>query len=138
MKRAALVEIGERIKAARKELNIQQKEMAAVLDVSSSHLSEIEAGKSNPSTEFYLKLSQMYNVSIEYLFHGRGGMFYDENGIASEKTFDFDSDVDDISKLNWLLNNSGYVRVSVLGFVSKLVLEEGELIKESIKKTRGR
>jgi len=48
-----LFSVGERIKEIRKELRMQQKEPAASLGVSSSHLSEVESGKSSANADLF-------------------------------------------------------------------------------------
>lgn len=136
MVRSKFEEVGKRIKTARKALHLQQKDLADALGISASHLSEIESGKANGSTELHLRLSDLYNISTEYIFHGRGEMFYDDDGKLTEEPFDFKSDVDNLPDLLWLLKYSGYVRVAVMTFVSKLLLNEEEEIKRSIKKTK--
>ncbi len=136
MIRDELSNVGKRVKIARKTLKVQQKEVAEALGISPSHLSEIESGKANPSTDFHLKLSKLYNISVEYIFHGRGNMFYEENGIINETAFDFKSDVDSIEKLLWLLKNSPYFKNMMLGHASKFTLQEEEVIKSSIAKNK--
>lgn len=135
MKHQAIIEVGKRVKEARKTLKLQQQEMANQLGISSGHLSEIESGKANPNTDFHIKMAELYNISVEYIIRGNGDMFYDD-GKTTEKTFDFKSDVDSMAKLNWLLENSGLFRVSVMNFASKLIIEEEKLLKESIKKNK--
>ncbi len=136
MKREELVNVGKRIKEARKALNVQQKVMAHALDVSPSHLSEIESGRSNPTTDFHLRLSELYNISVEFLFHGRGEIFYDEEGRVSDDPFDFNNDVDNLPDLIWLLKNSGFIRVSVFTHVTKLIIDEETVIKKSLNKSK--
>ncbi len=136
MNREKLSKIGQRVKTARKALRVPQKEMADKLGVSPSHLSEIESGKANPSTEFHLKLSDLYNISVEYIYHGRGNIFYEDDGKITDEPFDFKSDVDSTEKLNWLVKNSAYFKHLVLGYASKLIIQEESTIKESIKKNK--
>lgn len=138
MKDRMFSDAGKRIKTARKSLKIQQKEMADALGVSPSHLSEIETGKARGSADLLLKISEMYNVSTEYIFHGRGEMFYTACGKVREKPFDFNSDVDNMEDLLWLLENSTYVRLSVMTFVSRLLLVEEAEIKKSLKRTKSK
>jgi len=134
MIREALGNVGKRVKIARKALRVQQKELAEKLGISSSHLSEIESGKSNPSTDFHLKLSELYNISVEYIFHGRGKMFYEDDGKISETAFDFKTDVDTLDKMIWLLRNSPYFKNMMLGYASKFIHQEEDVIKSSIAK----
>jgi len=125
--------LGQRLKTARKELELQQKDMAEALGISPSHLSEIEAGKSNPGAEFLLKLSEKFNISVEYIFHGRGNILYDEDGKFADIEYDFKSDVDDLDKLIWLLRNSPYFKLSVFSHATRLIHQEADVIKSSIK-----
>ncbi len=136
MRSNKIEEIGNRLKQARKSLHIQQKDAALKLDVSAGHLSEIEAGKANASLDLLLRLAELYNISSEYIFSGRGEMFYDAAGKGREEPFDFTSDVDNMDDLLWLLKNSGYVKVSVMGYVSKLIIDEETVIKTSLRKKK--
>ena len=135
MKKQSLSDVGQRVKEARKSLHLQQQQMAEAIGISSGHLSEIESGKANPNADFLIKLSNLYNVAVEYIIHGRGEMFYDD-GKTKEKAFDFKSDVDTIEKLKWLLENSGFFRTSIMTYASKIIIEEEEVIKQSIKKSK--
>jgi len=128
--------IGSRIKLIRKKLFLQQKDVAAAIGVSSSHLSEIESGKSSANADFILKLSVRYNVSVEYIFHGRGEIFYQDESKLTDDPFDFNGAVNSISDFNWLVKHSSYVRISAMAFVSKLLLTEEAEIKRSITKTK--
>lgn len=137
MKKQSLPGVGQRVKEARRTLQLQQQEMAEAMGVSSGHLSEIESGKASPNTDFHIKLSNLYNISVEYIIHGRGDMFYD-HGKTKEKPFDFKSDVDTLEKLHWLLENSGYFRTSIMTYASKIIIEEEKVIKQSIKKSKSK
>lgn len=128
--------IGSRIKLIRKKLFLQQKDVAAAIGVSSSHLSEVESGKSSANADFILKLSVRYNVSVEYIFHGRGEIFYRDESKLTDDPFDFNGAVNSIADFNWLIKHSSYVRISAMAFVSKLLLTEEAEIKRSITKTK--
>ena len=132
MKMEDLAAVGKRVKLVRKTLKIQQKELSAELGISNSHLSEIEKGESNPTASFFLKLSQKYDVSVEYLFHGRGNMFYSDKDQTKTKEIRVEGDIDSIEKLVWLMEKSYYFRNSVLGLASRFKLENDNFIKMSI------
>lgn len=131
-----LITVGERIKLARKELHLQQKDVAEAIGVSASHLSEVESGKANPNAEFLKKLSEKYNISVEYIIHGRGEIFYSDGSNITDQPFDFKSDVDTLEKLIWLLRNSPYFKLTMLTQAMKFVHQEEDLIKSSIKKNK--
>lgn len=133
-----LIDIGKRIRTARTTLNLQQKDVAEALGVSASHFSEVESGKANASSEFHFKLSSLYNISVEYIFHGRGKMFYDADLKLTEEEYDFTTDVDTLDKLIWLLKNSPYFKVAMLFQATKFTHMEEDLIKSSIEKHKNK
>jgi phage repressor protein C with HTH and peptisase S24 domain len=72
-KKIAKSEIGNRIRRTRG--NSTQKEFAKNLIFSSSYLSEVESGKTKPSLELLLKISQITNYSLHWLLTGEGPLF---------------------------------------------------------------
>ena len=63
-------EIGQRIKTLRKERGITATFVAQKIGTTSSVLSEIERGKSNPTIDKLIGLSDVFNVSIDYIVRG--------------------------------------------------------------------
>lgn len=63
-------EIGARIKKARGRNN--QREFAKILGFSSSYLSEVESGKTKPSLELLVKISQYTKHNLHWLVTGEG------------------------------------------------------------------
>jgi transcriptional regulator with XRE-family HTH domain len=132
-KHESAADIGDRIKEIRKKLRLPQKEMAAGLNTSSSYLSEIESGKANPGPGFFLDLSDVYNVSIEYVFHGKGEMFYDPRTRLLRAEFKDFNDIDSPEKLFWLMNHSAMFRNTILGYAAMFYLEHEAIIKKSFR-----
>lgn len=63
-----LVEIvAERLKALKIASNMTQKQVAEKLNIASSTYSKYELGEHTPGLELLLKISQLYDISIEYL-----------------------------------------------------------------------
>ena len=60
------MQIGERIKARRKELKLSLRELAEQVDLTASFLSQIERDQSSPSIESLRKISQALEVPIFY------------------------------------------------------------------------
>lgn len=58
------------LKKIRKEKNLNQLKVAMDLNISREALSHYENGKRQPSLEMLRKLSQYFNVSIDYLVNG--------------------------------------------------------------------
>jgi transcriptional regulator with XRE-family HTH domain len=131
-----VIAIGQRIKELRKYLRISQREMAESFHMSSSYLSEIESGKGKPGPEFFLKLSDDYNVRIEYLFHGTGEMFYGTERTIDSEEFDFNENVDTIGKMVWLMEHSPFFKSTILGFASKFLLDNERILRKSIERDR--
>jgi transcriptional regulator with XRE-family HTH domain len=138
MNKDDLKAIGERVTRVRKALRIPQKEIAAAIEMAPSYLSEIESGKANPGPVFFLRFSRQYNVSIEYLFHGRGEMFYDSKQNIIEKEYSFDEEIDSIEQLLWLMKQSALLKNSIFSFASKFVMENEDLIKTSLARAKKR
>lgn len=58
---------GIRIKYLRSKNNLNQEHLAILLKVTRSTISKWELEKAEPSIEFLIKLSEIFNVSIDYL-----------------------------------------------------------------------
>lgn len=59
-----------RIKEARKNAGIKQTDLCARLGISQGALSGYENGKFEPDSSVWLRLSQIFNVSVDYLMGG--------------------------------------------------------------------
>lgn len=66
-------QIGERIRAARKEMKYTQEEFAEILGLSIQHISNLERGLVGPSIDTVIKISKVLGVSCDYLLLGRSG-----------------------------------------------------------------
>jgi len=130
------IDIGQRLKAIRKRLQVQQKDMAAAMKVASSYLSEIENGKGNPGPEFFVRLAAEYPINLHYLLMGVGDMLVDEDGKAKKQNIDLDAPVETIDQMTRLIEDSVYVRSVVMTCINKTLFEEKALIKENIKKKK--
>ena len=82
-KKIAKSEIGNRIKQVRGKDT--QKEFAKILGFSSSYLSEVESGKTKPSLELLVIISQITNSSLHWLLTGEGPMLIEPSeGMVKE------------------------------------------------------
>ncbi len=131
-------EIGERIKAVRKKLRLQQKEMASTLQIAPSYLCEIESGNGNPGPELFVRLASEYNLNLNYLFIGNGDMFSDGPLKIKKQEFDLDEEIDTLEKLFWLLDNSLFFRGLIVSQANKLLFEEKNMIKHSLRKKKSK
>jgi transcriptional regulator with XRE-family HTH domain len=62
--------IGSRIRELRKGRNLNQAELAELMQLTSGAMSSIELGKNNPTSELIIKLSEFFEVSTDYLLKG--------------------------------------------------------------------
>jgi transcriptional regulator with XRE-family HTH domain len=72
--------LGSRLKEVRTASNLSLREVARQLDVSTSFLSQIENGKSQPSVGTLYQLSQLLGVPVDELFSGNGKAHLNGNG----------------------------------------------------------
>jgi transcriptional regulator with XRE-family HTH domain len=67
--------IYERLKMARKALNLSQRKFAEGVFVTQSYFADVELGKRNMSERIIHLLSTQYNINKEWLKTGEGEMF---------------------------------------------------------------
>lgn len=75
--------MGERIAALRKQNGFSQEYLAEKLEVSRQAVSKWEQDLTNPDTGNLIKLSELFNVSVEFLSTGKGVL--KDNETKSEK-----------------------------------------------------
>lgn len=63
--------MGKRIKKIRKKHSMTQEQLAELLGISSDQISNIELGKSACKTDHIFLLTQIFDISADYLFRGR-------------------------------------------------------------------
>lgn len=61
------IKIGQRIRSARKELKLQQAELAYMAGLTTSHMSHIENGQTKPSLPTIVKIANVLSVSVDEL-----------------------------------------------------------------------
>jgi transcriptional regulator with XRE-family HTH domain len=62
--------IGDRICGLRRRRGLTQIELAQQVGLKSSGFSDIESGRNNPTNQLIIKLSDIFNVSTDYLLTG--------------------------------------------------------------------
>ncbi len=62
------MDIGKKIRTLRLQKNIPQNDLAQILGVSKSTMSNYERNYSTPDPELLVKIADYFNVSIDYLF----------------------------------------------------------------------
>lgn len=85
------MDMGLRIKELRKSLKYTQEQMSEMLDISVKHFSEVERGLTGLSIENLIKLSNILNVTIDYLVKGEAdkekwsGIIFQLQSVPEEK-----------------------------------------------------
>ena len=82
-----LKSIGERIKSARLKSNLTQEELAALVDLSPTHISVIERGLKSPKLDTFIRIANALNVSADYL------LFNDINNSAEGVIFELSESI---------------------------------------------
>ncbi|WP_315122128.1 helix-turn-helix transcriptional regulator [uncultured Clostridium sp.] len=65
------MELSERLQQLRKLANYSQEQLAEMLCISRQAISKWESGQSNPDINNIIKLSEIYNVSTDYILMGK-------------------------------------------------------------------
>ena len=66
-----MAQSGERIRQLRIEKGLTQESVASVLNIDRSFYSRIETGKSGCAVDLFVQLSELFNVSLDYLILGK-------------------------------------------------------------------
>jgi transcriptional regulator with XRE-family HTH domain len=129
------IAVGKRVRQVREALGLTQVDFVKPLDRKSAFLSQIENGtKKNPGVWIFLQISSVYNVSLDYLFHGTGHMFLDNKKNSDKDKRDYIEDIDSVEDLLWLFEHSKFFKDSIMGYAGKFKYENDVLIKKSIER----
>ena len=60
-------DMGDRIREARKNLNVTQEQLAESLGITPYYMGELERGNKTPSLDLFINLVEILNVSADYL-----------------------------------------------------------------------
>lgn len=60
-------EVGNRIREIRKKKRLSQSQLSELLDISPSHMSDIENGKTNIGLDIFMDLTEILQVSADWL-----------------------------------------------------------------------
>ena len=61
-------EIGERLRSLRLDAGFTQVQLAAAVGIQQSRVNRYESGQSTPQPELFIKLADLYDVSMDYLY----------------------------------------------------------------------
>ncbi|MCP5103193.1 MAG: helix-turn-helix transcriptional regulator [bacterium] len=131
--------IGDRAIAIRKSLHLNQKEMSEAIDIPSSNLSELERGKIAPGYNYLFRLSNRFNVNLNFLFHGTGKMFTSQKqkkarGLDDEKTIL--NRINTVEDMEWFIENSPLLRNHLIAAAAAFRYNNEEMIAQDVKINR--
>ncbi len=119
------VDLGQRLKVARKHLGFSQDYVATTMHTNTTRLSHIENGKMTPDVFELITFSQLYNIDIKELLGistGTKSYFLDETKLI----------LDGVGRLDELLrkNNSSMLEKLLKSFSAEVadILEEVRLL----------
>lgn len=123
--------IGERVKAVRKELGLTLDKFGEKLGITKSALSMLENGKNNPSDQTIILICREFNVNEEWLRNGTGEMFNTSSGnqALDELKKEFNLDDFSVKLIKAFSELSDEQRASVKDFIENL----GDLTGENEK-----
>lgn len=84
----------KRLRDLREDHDMTKKKLAAILEVSEKTISRYEKGKSEPTISVLIKLSLLFNVSIDYI-----------SGIKDEQSIFTPSIKQELENINEKINN---------------------------------
>lgn len=65
------MEISDRLRVLREEQGYSQNDLAEKLNISRQSISKWELGKSTPDITYFIKLSEIYNITLDELIKGK-------------------------------------------------------------------
>lgn len=118
------------LKDLRKEFGLSQKQMAEKLSISQQTYSDYEKGKTEPTIDTLIKISELFKVSIEYLLglEDDFGIKVDSKELIKRPDYDItDKQLTDFMKLFKVMTE--VQKAQVLGFVIGMLENAGVNVK---------
>ena len=131
-----LTDYSKRLREVRRTLDISQKDFAAELNIAPSFLSEIESGKTKPGYNFLTKLAGVFNVNPSWILLGKGPMFIKDDETGSIADDEFGDHTESIKELLRHFKHSPLVKLSVMAFATKFLLDNEEIIQRDIERNK--
>jgi transcriptional regulator with XRE-family HTH domain len=126
-----LQEFGKRVRSIREKMRLKQYEFAAGLGFSEGYICQIEKGNANPTYEFFYKLACKYNASMDFLFYGKGELFF-KRKMAAEENETMRESIDTTDDLIWFLDHSEIFRMKIMMEAKSYLYDNEEHIKKDI------
>lgn len=82
---APVITLGQRIKLAREEAGLSQRQLGQILQLSDKAVSSYEVGRAEPSLEILQTISRATSTPVEYFFSSKSGADSSSNGLLLAK-----------------------------------------------------
>lgn len=142
--------VGQRIRGIRLNYRVTQREFAAQMKMSGTHLSDIETGRFLPGFHFFYRIAKYHNVNPLYLLFGKEPIFLKEEAEKEKQTVKETpeppaqtppkpeppapgEDTPQVQEMLSYFQRSPVVKFAVLGYFSKFIVENKAVIEQDIK-----
>lgn len=129
--------LSERLKQLRDEKELMQKEVASYLNISTSAYGFYEQGKRTPTPEILSKLSDLFNVSVDYLL-GKTDNNIPFNEINKKDIKDHNAFLEDARAFFMNGNTAEEDKEKIFKDISDLFWESKKINKDKYSKKRGK
>ncbi len=128
------VEVGRRLIKLRNRYGYKQHQMAVHLEMAPITLNRIERGKFYPSAITLQRLVDKFKISLDWLFYGRGNMFWGKK--ESEKSKSGDIFEKDIEEMVYLMRQVPLVRYAMMDHFQRFKVDNRAVIDDELSKRK--
>lgn len=147
MKKKILKDMGNRLRALREQLGLNQREFAAKMGMVNTYISALETAYTGPGYYSFYQLAKYHKISPLYLLHGKGPAFIDQEEPKIQEKQEkepepeqkpkpepptFGNDNPQVKEMLSYFERSPMVKHTVLGFFAKFIIENKDLIEKDI------
>jgi transcriptional regulator with XRE-family HTH domain len=129
----SLAEIGERLKIVREALKLTLKAVQEKTAISTSYISDFERGKKFPSSKYMKELVVTFGVSADYIFSGKGEMFF-KNEDDLKEIYDFGKFNEDVQEMLFYMKKVPNALFAVLEFFTDYKVKKEDFLKKYLEK----
>ncbi len=120
--------IGSRLREVRLRLGLSQEKMGRLLNLKKSSFGKIERGECRPTARILRNLTDKYDVSMDYVFSGRGAIFFED---GNREPGEFASDEEEML---YLMKKVPLVRYSMLNHFQRFKIDNQDIIDKELAK----
>lgn len=130
------VDIGRRLIKLRNRFGYKQQQMADQLGMAPISLNRIERGTFFPSAVTLNEIAVKFNVSLDWLFYGKGNMFMGKGEGETNKSGDiFERDIEEMV---YLMRQIPLVRYAMMDHFQRFKVDNRTVIDDELTKQKGK